>query len=62
MWKGYILNYDYDPKAGYTETSIHTTEYYQYQNTKTGKQKIIVNLYVEDIKDLLSGTGIDLDD
>lgn len=55
-----ILNYDYDPELGYTQKTLHTSEYYLYQNIKTGKQKVIVNLYEEDVKDLLEGTGIDI--
>lgn len=56
-----VFNYDFDPEQGYTTKSIKTNEYYMYQNMRTMKQKVIVNLYEEDIKALLEGTGVDLD-
>lgn len=55
-----ILNYDYDPELGYTQKSLHTSEYYIAKNIKTRKDKVVVNLYEEDIKDFLEGTGIDI--
>ena len=40
-----VLNYDFDTEQGYTQKSLKTSEYYMYENLKTQKQKVIVNLY-----------------
>lgn len=57
-----ILNYDFDPEQGYTKKSItlDTNEAAIYEDILSGKRKLIVNLYPEDIEELLEGTGMSL--
>lgn len=73
MWKGYvlmesklelILNYDFDAEQGYTQKSLllDSTEWALYENPFKRERKIIIHLYPEDIKKLLEGTGVDLDE
>ena len=58
-----ILNYDFDPEEGYTKNSIEldTNEVCLYEDILRGHKKLIVNLYQEDIEELLKGTGINID-
>ena len=55
-----IFNYDFDAEQGYTQKSIEldTNEWALYENAIDNKRKIILNLYEEDIEELLKGTGI----
>ena len=55
-----ILNYDFDPEQGYTQKSIilDTNEVAMYEDLLAHKKKLIVNLYEEDIENLVEGTGI----
>ena len=55
-----ILNYDFDPEEGYTQKSItlDTNEVAMYEDLLAHKKKLIVNLYEEDIENLVEGTGI----
>lgn len=57
-----ILNYDFDSEQGYTQKStiLDSNEWCIYENQLTGERKAIINLYQEDIEELLKGTGIDL--
>ena len=57
-----IFNYDFDPEEGYTKKSIEldTNEWALYENPREDKKKIILNLYEEDIEELLKGTGISI--
>ena len=57
-----ILNYDFDPEEGYTKKSIEldTNEVAIYEDILRCTKKLIVNLYPEDIEELLKGTGIDI--
>lgn len=57
-----ILNYDFDPEQGYTQKSMYldTNEVAIYEDILHNKKKIIVNLYEEDLEDLIEGTGIEL--
>ena len=59
-----ILNYDFDPEQGYTQKSItlDTNEVAMYEDLLVHKKKLIVNLYEEDIENLVEGTGIKLND
>ena len=58
-----ILNYDFDPEQGYTkkEIELDTNEIVFYEDILRGTKKLIVNLYEEDIEELLKGTGISID-
>lgn len=58
-----ILNYDFDSELGYTQKSIQldSNEWCLYENQLTKERKVMVNLYEEDIKELLKGTGISID-
>lgn len=58
-----ILNYNFDPEQGYTQKSIEldSNEWCIYENQLTRERKVMVNLYEEDIEELVKGTGIDLD-
>lgn len=58
-----ILNYDFDPEEGYTEKSIilDTNEVAMYEDMLLHKKKLLVNLYEEDLENLIEGTGIELD-
>jgi len=58
-----ILNYDFDPEEGYTQKSIEldTNEVAMYEDILKNEKKVIVNLYEEDIEELLNGTGIIID-
>lgn len=58
-----ILNYDFDLEEGYTQKSIEldTNEVAIYEDILKHEKKIIVNLYEEDIENLVEGTGIKLD-
>ena len=73
MWKGYVLmnnkieivlSYDFDPEKGYTEKTLQLdrNEWAIYEDVVRREQKLIIRLYPEDIKNLLEGTGIDLDE
>lgn len=50
------LSYDYDNELRYTEKEIEIDELELWK----AKNKVIVNLYEEDIKKLVEGTGIDI--
>lgn len=58
-----MLNYDFEPELGYTQKSIQldSNEWCLYENQLTMERKVIVNLYKEDIEELLKGTGISID-
>ena len=57
-----VLNYDFDAEKGYTKKNIilDTNEVAMYEDILNNKKKLIVNLYEEDIEELLKGTGIEL--
>lgn len=57
-----ILNYDFDPKQGYTTKSItlDTNEIAMYEDMLRFERTLIINLYPEDIEELLKGTGIEI--
>lgn len=57
-----ILNYDFDPEEGYTQKAIilDTNEVAMYEDMLNQDKKLIVNLYKEDIEELLKGTGMEL--
>lgn len=59
-----IFNYDFDPEEGYTQKHLATqsNEWAIYENPFKGERKLMINLYPEDIKALLEGTGVDLDE
>ena len=58
-----ILNYDFDPEQGYTQKSmvLDTNEVAMYEDMLKQEKKLIVNLYEEDVEELLNGTGISID-
>lgn len=59
-----VLSYDFDPEKGYTEKTLQLdrNEWAIYEDVVRREQKLIIRLYPEDIKNLLEGTGIDLDE
>lgn len=59
-----ILSYDFDPEKGYTEKTLQLdrNEWAIYEDMLRSDRKLIIRLYPEDIKNLLEGTGIDLDE
>lgn len=59
-----VLNYDFDHELGYTQKSIEldNNEWTIYENQLTLERVAEINLYVEDIEELLEGTGISLND
>lgn len=59
-----ILSYDFDPEKGYTEKTLQLdrNEWAIYEDVVRREEKLIIRLYPEDIKNLLEGTGIDLDE
>jgi len=59
-----IFNYDFDPEMGYTQKSISldNNEWAIYENILKRERKVIVNLYPEDIAEILDGTGVNLDE
>lgn len=59
-----ILSYDFDLEKGYTEKTLQLdrNEWAIYQDVVRREEKLIIRLYPEDIKNLLEGTGIDLDE
>lgn len=59
-----VLCYDFDPEKGYAEKTLQLdrNEWAIYEDVVRMKQKLIIRLYPEDIKNLLEGTGIDLDE
>lgn len=58
-----ILNYDFDPEQGYTQTSIDVSKDWLLlgTNLKTKETKLGIYLFEEDIRKLLKGTGITID-
>ena len=59
-----VLNYDFDHELGYTQKSIDldSNEWIIYENQLTLEKVAEINLYVEDIEELLEGTGMSLND
>lgn len=59
-----VLNYDFDPEQGYTQKSItiDSNEFAMYESLLTNERKLIVHLYEDDIRELLNGTGIKIDE
>ena len=59
-----VLSYDFDPEKGYTEKTLQLdrNEWEIYEDMLRSERKLIIRLYPEDIKNLLEGTGIDLDE
>ena len=59
-----VLSYDFDPEKGYNEKTLQLdrNEWAIYEDVVRREQKLIIRLYPEDIKNLLEGTGIDLDE
>lgn len=59
-----VLSYDFDPEKGYTEKTLQLdrNEWAIYEDMLRSERKLIIRLYPEDIKNLLEGTGIDLDE
>lgn len=57
-----VLKYDFDPEQGYTTKSIilDTNEVALYEDILYNKRKLIINLYKEDIEELLKDTGVEL--
>ena len=53
-----ILNYDYDNELGYSENVLIVDP----NQVRKVNGRLVVDLYVEDIRDLLEGTGMKLDD
>ena len=58
-----VLNYDFDQEQGYTTKSIELDkcEVLMWEVPFMNKKTIVINLYEEDIKELLKGTGIEID-
>lgn len=59
-----ILNYDFDPEQGYTQKSItiDSNEFALYENLMNKERKLIVHLYEDDIRELLNGTGVEINE
>lgn len=59
-----ILNYDFDSELGYTQKSmlLDSNEWAIKEDMLTNEREILLHLYPEDIKHLLEGTGVDLDE
>ena len=59
-----ILNYDFDPELGYTQKSLllDSNEWAIKEDMLRHEREILLHLYPEDIKALLEGTGVDLDE
>lgn len=57
-----VLNYDFDPKEGYTEKTmiLDDAQISCFEDTLRFERRIKLNLYEDDLKDLLQGTGIDI--